>query len=217
MCDCTSLVEAIKNGGQELERAIMDIMNGKDSCGIAKMVFYVYNRHCGKCSHTYSWEELLHETIMRLINSINKGNEPRKQDCRPFIFQIAKFVCWEWGRSEDKGEDPGGGSPSPPRPRPVSNPNFPIEDLAALRKLIPELDQATSSCLEEIGAKCRLLLNLRFFNDEPVSDPQELAERLKKAGYEVSPHVIPQEISNCKAKLRACLKKKLEGYYYDHF
>ena len=221
MCDCTFLIKSIHKGGKDLEETLHKLINGEDPCALKNVVYHVYKNYCGKCNHLFTWEDLYYETLTRLILSIQKGNDPRKKDCRPFLFQIAKFVCMELGRTEakhqDKKEESWMAKSAQKTKRSSSNPNFPVEDLAVLRGMVPELDKATTSCLEEIGEKCKLILNLRFFNTEIIDQPEDLAEALKAKHYEVSPRVIPQEISNCKAKLRKLLKKKLEKYYQHHF
>ncbi|MBK6621527.1 MAG: sigma-70 family RNA polymerase sigma factor [Saprospirales bacterium] len=221
MCDCTSFIAAIREGGPALERALLDLINGNDSCGIKKLAFHVHRNYCNRCKNTFTWEDLLYETLSRFISAIGNGTEPRQKDCRPLLFQIAKHVCWEWGRKEKRTDDEtetdneSTGLVSTRSKASPETPNFPIEDLAVLMKMVPELSEATHSCLKAIGKKDTLLLTWRFFQDEPVSDPQVLASRLGSEGFKVSPHVIPQEISNSKSRLRACLKGKLGNYYRD--
>ena len=196
-----------------MERALLEVIGGKDPCGFRKLAFYVHSRNCGRSKHIFTWEDLLYETFTRFILAIKRGVEPRKKDCRPLLFQIAKHVCWEWGRKESSPlpepekpkEDPVAETPEKSR----STPNFPIEDLAVLMKMVPELREAVEQCMTTMSRKCRLLLSWRYFQEDPVTDPSKLATMLAAEGFQVSPHVIPQELANCKARLRKCLVEKL--------
>jgi len=215
MCDCTLLIEKIDEGGAALDRALLEVARGKDPCGFRNLAFHVHRNYCRRCMLTFSWEDLYYETLMRFITSIRKGNRPRQNDCRPLLFQIAKHVCWEWGRKE---QDPVSETEEHATPKPTPQtrgtaPNFPIEDLVVLMKMVPELKQATESCLNSLTRKSEMLLGWRYFQDDPVNDPQEISRLLKSEGFNVSPKVIPQEIANSKAKLRLCLMEKLKGHY----
>jgi DNA-directed RNA polymerase specialized sigma24 family protein len=102
MCDCTPLITAIKKGSISLERALLQIVKEKDECDFKKISRYVYNRYCFCCRETHTWEDLFYAALMRFIQAVERGNEPRNKNCRPFFFQICKFVCFEWCRSEKK-------------------------------------------------------------------------------------------------------------------
>lgn len=218
MCDCTLLIESITKGGTSLERTLLEITKGTDPCGFKKLAFHVYRNYCGRCKHFFTWEDLYFEMMMRFISAIEKGTEPRQKDCRPLLFQIAKHVCWEWGRKQK--EQPVGEieqSTKKTGTKPQATPNFPIEDLVVLMKMVPELREATDNCLDNLGRKGKLILGWRYFQDDPEIDPQTLSLLLTEEGFKVSAKVIPQEIANCKAKLRACLIERLESYYTDFF
>lgn len=186
-----------------MEDALRQIIEGKDACGLKKIAVHVCNkyRNCGGNSAT--WEDLFYEALTRFIQSIKRGNEPHKQDCRPFFFQICKFICWEWSRQKKVPDDP-----APP----TSNDDYTrgwMEDLVVLMETVPYLKKAAMECLKAASPKCQVLLQARYFDPAPIHDPQQLADLLATNGYNVNPKNMPQEIANCLGPFRRCLQSKL--------
>jgi DNA-directed RNA polymerase specialized sigma24 family protein len=205
MCDCSSFIAVIKQGGAGLERALLQIAKGEDQCGFKKVAAFVFKRYCYCCRDSYTWEDLLFEALLRYIESIKRGREPYGKDCRPFFFQICKHVCWEWCRKEKPRESDG---------RPVSGDDDYsrgwIEDLVVLMEMNPEWKEAALKCLNNASEKDRILLEKRYFDTPPVKDNEALAAALFERDYKVNPKNIPAEIANSLGRFRLCLKRKLK-------
>jgi DNA-directed RNA polymerase specialized sigma24 family protein len=206
MCDCSSLLSAIKQGDEiPLEKALLDITKGKDGCGFKKIAAYVFNRYCYKSRQDHTWEDLLYDGLLKFVRAVKGGTEVKS--CGSFFFQICKRTCWEWdSKAREEGETP---------TEPPSSGDYArgwMDDLAVLVKMKPggDLAVAASACLGQMNDKSQLLLQARYFEEPQLKDPQQLAELLSGAGYNVNPKNIPQELANCLAPYKLCLQKHLK-------
>ena len=194
MHKCKTIINKMRNGGEEGVAEGMALL--VEDIEFRKTAKYFHNRY-RQLSSIISWEDLLYETILRLVTEIRDGRGPKK-NCRGYIRNICRNICEEYRRETQRA--------------------------ATIMEVLVKLYHSPSSqvrqekvkaCLAQLGGQCEALLWLFFFEEPPVEDHGELARRLKEKNYEVSKTSISSLLSRCKRKFRTLLGGDPSGLFED--
>lgn len=194
MSKFTEAIELIQNGtDKEFEKGIQMVFLDKDAQKIAKYFAQRYERHLSP----RDWEDLLTEAVYRFVVVLRSGKEKLRKP-KAYFRSICRNICEEYRREGEKIE-------------------IAIEMLAKLLK-VPANQVArekVEATLKQLGGQCELILKLRYFQDEPLENPSELAKLLNTHTYKVQPSSIPTILARCKAKFRRLLGGKPNSLFED--
>lgn len=174
----------MRAGGEEGVAEGMTLL--LEDLDLHKTAKYFHGRY-RQLSRILSWEDLLYETILRLVTEVQSGRGPNR-NCKGYIRNICRNICEEYRREYQRMDK--------------------IMDVlvrmyhSPSSKVLPEKVRAF---LAQLGGQCELLLRMYFFEEPPVENHEVLAGHLNGKGYEVSPSSVSSLLSRCKRKFRELL------------
>lgn len=184
MKPCEEMIELIRSDD---EKAIHEGMEGLyRHPEFSKIVSYNYRQYLGDYSHKLSEEDLRQELFLRLVETLRK-NEKVILKGWAYIRGVGRNICREILRD-------------------MKNFDVAITEIQGVEGEQPSvLLLLVKKYLAKLSNQCKILLCLVYIKKPPVTDLRELAEILKKLGYDVQPHVLPTLLSRCKLNFKKLL------------